>query len=188
MIPLEHLHVVNVINQEGSFSKASDRLYKARSAISYSVKKVEEYYDVEIFDRNTYRPTLTRDGQLLIQKIQHLMLEVREFDEFARQLSSEVETELKIGVSSIFPMDRITKLLKHLNFNFPNTIINLEVETSSGERLLLDEKVDIGIYGALNQDDKVLYRRVDTFKLPVFVSDKFPTNPKHLNLKELTYL
>lgn len=185
MIPLEHLHVVDVICQEGSFIKASERLFKARSAVSYSVKKVEEFYQIELFDRNTYRPELTRNGQLLIHKIQHLMKEVRAFDEYARQMGSEAETELKIGISSIFPVKRVTALLEQLKKDFPNTIINLEIETSSGERLLMDEKVDIGIYGGLNQNPNVLYRRIDTFQLPVFVSDKFPVKPKNLSATEL---
>ena len=59
MIALEHLHVIDVIHQEGSFRKASEKLFKARSAVSYSVKQVEDYYQIQIFDRDTYRPELT---------------------------------------------------------------------------------------------------------------------------------
>ena len=73
MIALEHLHVIDVIHQEGSFRKASEKLFKARSAVSYSVKQVEDYYQIQIFDRDTYRPELTRDGKILIQKIQQLI-------------------------------------------------------------------------------------------------------------------
>ncbi len=185
MIALEHLHVVNVIYQEGSFSRASERLHKARSAVSYSVKKVEAYYQIELFDRTVYRPQLTREGQLLIHKIQHLMQVALEFDEFARQISSEVESELRIGISSIFPMDKVTALLQQLKQDYPNTVIHLEVETSSGERLLLDEQVDIGIYGGLQQNEKVDYQRIDIFHLPVFVSKKFPIAPENLTKKEL---
>lgn len=185
MIPIEHLHVLDVINQEGSFAKASERLFKARSAVSYSVKKVEEYYQIQIFDRSCYRPTLTRDGELLLQKISSLMAQFRQFDSFAKQMNAEVETELKIGISAIFPTTKVTALLRHLNQTFPNTIINLEIETSSGERLLLDEQVDIGIYGGLKHHDKVTYRRIDTFHIPVFVADVFPIEAAELTLSEL---
>ena len=109
MIALEHLHVINVIHQEGSFRKASERLFKARSAVSYSVKQVEEYYQIEIFTRNTYRPELTRNGKILVNKIQHLLNEANDFDTFARQMNSEVETELRISFSAIFPMDKVTQ-------------------------------------------------------------------------------
>ncbi|MGF1757201.1 LysR family transcriptional regulator [Photobacterium sagamiensis] len=179
MIALEHLHVINVIHQEGSFRKASERLFKARSAVSYSVKQVEEYYQIEIFNRDTYRPELTRNGKILINKIQHLLNEANDFDMFARQMNSEVEAELRISISAIFPMDKVTQLLGQLKQEFPKTIIHLDIETASGERMLLDNLVDIGIYGGLEQDAKVQYRCIDHCKLPVFISDRFPVADKN---------
>ena len=178
MIALEHLHVINVIHQEGSFRKASERLFKARSAVSYSVKQVEEYYQIEIFTRDTYRPELTRNGKALINKIQHLLSEANDFDMFARQMNSEVETELRISISAIFAMHKVTQLLKQLKKTFPKTIIHLDIETASGERMLLDEMVDIGIYAGLKQDARVLYRRIDRCILPIFISQHFPLADK----------
>ncbi|MGF1729358.1 LysR family transcriptional regulator [Photobacterium kasasachensis] len=186
MIALEHLHVINVIHQEGSFRKASERLFKARSAVSYSVKQVEEYYQIEIFSRDTYRPELTRNGKILINKIQHLLSEANDFDMFARQMNSEVEAELRISISAIFAMDKVTKLLEKLKQEFPKTIIHLDIETASGERMLLDDLVDIGIYGGLEQDTRVQYRCIDHCKLPVFISDKFPlANKSSINQADL---
>ncbi|MGF1718086.1 LysR family transcriptional regulator [Photobacterium chitinilyticum] len=179
MIALEHLHVINVIHQEGSFRKASERLFKARSAVSYSVKQVEEYYQIEIFTRDTYRPKLTRNGKVLINKIQHLLSEANDFDIFARQMNSEVETELRISISAIFAMDKVTQLLGKLKQEFPKTIIHLDIETASGERMLLDDLVDIGIYGGFEQDARVQYRCIDYCKLPVFISDRFPLASKN---------
>jgi len=170
MIALEHLHVINVIHQEGSFSKASERLFKARSAVSYSVKQVEEYYQVQIFTRDTYRPELTSNGRILLKKIQHLLNEAEEFDLFASQMNGEVERELRISISAIFPMKKVTSLLSELKTRFPDTIIHLEIETASGEQLLLDDKVDIGIYGGLQQDSRVQYRYIETCHLPVVIS------------------
>ena len=178
MIALEHLHVINVIHQEGSFRKASERLFKARSAISYSVKQVEEYYQIEIFTRDTYRPELTRNGKILINKIQHLLNEANEFDIFARQMNSEVEAELRISFSAIFSMSKVTLLLERLKQEFPKTIIHLNIETASGERMLLDDLVDIGIYGGFEKNAKVQYRRIDHCELPVFISDRFPVADK----------
>lgn len=186
MIALEHLHVINVIHQEGSFRKASERLFKARSAVSYSVKQVEEYYQIEIFNRDTYRPKLTRDGKILINKIQHLLSEANDFDMFARQMNSEVEAELRISISAVFAMDKVTHLLARLKQEFPKTVIHLDIETASGERMLLDDLVDIGIYGGFEQDARVQYRCIDHCQLPVFISKQFPlANKKNINQVDL---
>ncbi|WP_428658306.1 LysR family transcriptional regulator [Photobacterium swingsii] len=186
MIGLEHLHVVNVIHQEGSFRKASERLFKARSAVSYSVKQVEEYYQIEIFTRDTYRPELTRNGKILLQKIQHLLNEANEFDMFAKQMSSDVETELRLSFSAIFPMEKVTNLLAQLKQVYPATIIHLNIETASGERMLMDDLVDIGIYAGLELDPQVKYRCIEHCELPVFISHTFPlANQASVTLSDL---
>ncbi|WP_394143604.1 LysR family transcriptional regulator [Vibrio atypicus] len=175
MIALEHLHVINVIHQEGSFRKASEKLFKARSAVSYSVKQVEQYYDIEIFNRETYRPELTRDGKILIHKIQLLLDAANQFDTYARQLNSEVEKEIRLSVSAIFPIEKVTGLLHEIKNRHPDTIVHLDIETASGERMLLDGVIDIGIYAGLEQNTAaVTYRCIDELSLPICISSSFP--------------
>ncbi|WP_375753636.1 LysR family transcriptional regulator [Vibrio sp. HN007] len=186
MIALEHLHVIDVIHKEGSFRKASEKLFKARSAVSYSVKQVEEYYQVEVFNRESYRPELTRNGKILLNKIQHLLNEANEFDIFAKQMNSEIETEFRLSISAIFPIEKVSLLLHQLKQEFPKTIVHLNIETASGERMLLDDVVDLGIYAGLQQDDNVQYRHIEHCVLPIFISDKFPiADKKSISQSEL---
>jgi len=176
MVNLEHLHVINTICAEGSFQKASEKLHKVRSAVSYSVKQVEAHYEIQIFNRETYRPELTEDGKLLIVKIRHLLQQASEFETFVNQMKGENETELRLGVGSLFPIEKITDLLIELKAEFPNTTIHLEVEVASGERMLLDENVDIAIYGVPSRNKAVDYKLIDTINIPLVISAKLPLN------------
>lgn len=172
MISLEHLMVIDTIEKEGSFRKASEKLYKAQSAISYAVKQVEQHYSIQLFSRESYRPTLTSEGKLVLSKIRLLLKQANEFDVFVTQMKSPVESELRVGISGLFPIERITGLLKELKGTFPHTVIHLNIENASGERLLLDDQVDIGIYGVPLQNTLVDYKKIETLTLPVFVSSK----------------
>lgn len=174
MTNLEHLHVINTICAEGSFQKASEKLHKVRSAVSYSVKQVEAHYDIQIFNRETYRPELTAEGKILMVQIRRLLSQANEFETFVNQMKGDNETELKLGVSSIFPLNRITDLLTELKQEFPNTTIHLNIEVASGERMLLDEQVDIGIYGSLSHDKTIDYKLIDTLDIPLVISNKLP--------------
>ncbi|MFY0662817.1 MAG: LysR family transcriptional regulator [Shimia sp.] len=49
MTNIDHLNVVATIYDMGSFQLASEKLNKARSAVSYSVKQVEDFYQVQNF-------------------------------------------------------------------------------------------------------------------------------------------
>ena len=176
MTNLEHLHVINTICAEGSFQKASEKLHKVRSAVSYSVKQVEAHYDIKIFNRETYRPELTAEGKILMIQIRRLLRHANEFETFVNQMKGDHETELKLGVSSIFPLDKITGLLTELKQEFPNTTIHLNIEVASGERMLLGEQVDIAIYGSLGHDKTIDYKWINTLEMPLLISKKLPLN------------
>ncbi|QFU21941.1 LysR family transcriptional regulator [Shewanella eurypsychrophilus] len=186
MVNLEHLQVIDTICAEGSFQKASEKLHKVRSAVSYSVKQVETYYDLQIFNRQTYRPELTADGKLLIVKIRQLLKQASDFETYVNELKGESETELRLGVSSNFPLDKITQLLLELKQDFPSTTIHLEIEVASGERMLLDEKVDIAIYGTPFKNKAVDYNLIDTMNIPLLISTQLPLDDtSHVTEDEL---
>lgn len=170
MTNLDHLNVVATVCDTGSFQLASEKLNKARSAVSYSVKQVESFYQVQIFDRSTYRPELTRDGKALLVQIRHLLQEARQFEDFVRDLKGETEVELRLGVSGSFPMVRLAGLLKTLKADFPATAVHLEIEIASGERQLLAEKVDIAIYAAPTRSPLIDYRQIGRIEFPLVIS------------------
>jgi len=174
MVNLEHLQVIDTICAEGSFQKASEKLHKVRSAVSYSVKQVESYYDIQIFNRETYRPELTTEGRLLIVQIRHLLKQASEFEAYINEIKGEIEAELRLGVSSNFPLDKLTQLLIELKQEFPKTTIHLEIEVASGERMLLDGKVDIAIYGTPSKNKAIDYKLIDTMNVPLVISKALP--------------
>ncbi len=174
MIALEHLQVIEIINESGSFRKAAEKLHKAQSAISYSVKLVEDHYEINIFDRSNYRPQLTKEGKLLLDKMRSLLNEANEFDNFARELKGDVELELKIGVTALYPLDKITSLFRELKSEFPKTNIHLNIEVLSGERMLLDGQIDLALIENINQIDKIDYQIVESIQMPLLISKKHP--------------
>ncbi|WP_412563133.1 LysR family transcriptional regulator [Thalassobius sp. MITS945101] len=186
MTNLDHLHVVHTVAETGSFQLASEKLNKARSAVSYSVKQVEMLYQVEIFDRSTYRPSLTRDGKVLLGQIRHLLAQAQQFEDFVRDLKGDVETELRIGVSSNFPIPRLADLLQTLKSEFPTTTLHLEVETASGERQLMEEKVDIAIFAAPSRSPFIDYREITQMRFPLVVAPELLDQPaSEMNKEDL---
>ena len=51
---------------QGSFSGAARELRRAQSAISHAIKALESAFDVELFERNTRKATLTAAGRSLL--------------------------------------------------------------------------------------------------------------------------
>lgn len=63
---LHQLNTFVAVAEEGSFTRAADRLHVVQSAVSASVRKLERELDVTLFDRTTHRVALSDAGRVLL--------------------------------------------------------------------------------------------------------------------------
>ena len=82
LLQLEHFLAVV---EEGSFTRAAQRVYRTQPAVSQSVKKLEEAVGVPLFARDMPELTLTEAGRALVDYARG-MLKLR--DDAVRQLES----------------------------------------------------------------------------------------------------
>src|SRR3954465_4906872 len=57
----------------GSFTHAAERLGLTQSAVSVSIKKLEEKHDVSLFERTGRRLVLTEAGQVLLNEAERIL-------------------------------------------------------------------------------------------------------------------
>ncbi|MDD4976203.1 MAG: LysR family transcriptional regulator [Bacteriovorax sp.] len=143
---LEQILTIEAIVQEGSFKAAADFLHKSQPSISMAIKKLEEEYQIILFSRDEYRPTLTNEGRIFFEKAKSVLKQFRELDTTARQMSRGEEVELRISVDAVSPVSLILKFLKQFFSNHPLTRLQLSFEVLNGtlERLV-DGEVDFAI-------------------------------------------
>ena len=65
-LTLEAISVVDAIARRGSFAAAAAELGKVPSALTYTVRRIEEELDVLLFDRRGRRARLTPAGEELL--------------------------------------------------------------------------------------------------------------------------
>ncbi len=63
---LRQLATFVAVAEEGSFTRASDRLHIVQSAVSAGVRNLERELDARLFDRSTHRVELTDAGRALL--------------------------------------------------------------------------------------------------------------------------
>lgn len=143
---LEQIITIEAIVTQGSFKAAADYLHKSQPSISMAIKKLEEEYQLTLFSRDEYRPSLTADGKIFYQKAKSLLKEYRELIALAEQMNQGVEVELRISIDAISPVSLILKFLKDFFANHPKTKLQLCFEVLHGtvERLI-DGEVDMAI-------------------------------------------
>ena len=91
---LKQLKVFVTVAQEKSFSRAGERIGLSQSAVSHSVKELENHTGVRLLDRTTREVVLTDAGQQLALRLERLLDELnstlRDTGRMGQQLRGKV--------------------------------------------------------------------------------------------------
>lgn len=112
-----------------SFSQASRQLYISQSAVSQSIKSLEQKLGHPLFLRNTKKVTLTPEGEALLR---HVEPAVNLLYEGENQLlnSPSVEAPLRIGASDTICRYFLVPFLSRFHREYPGVHIKVTNQTS----------------------------------------------------------
>jgi DNA-binding transcriptional LysR family regulator len=102
----EALAMMDTIARTGSFAAAARELGKVPSALTYSVRQLEDALDVLLFDRRSRQARLTAAGTELLHEGRRLLAEMDAVANRVRRVATGWETQLTIAVDSV--LSRIT--------------------------------------------------------------------------------
>ena len=102
----EALAMMDTIARSGSFAAAARELGKVPSALTYSVRQLEDALDVLLFDRRSGQARLTAAGQELLSEGRRLLAEMDAVANRVRRVACGWETQLTVAVDGV--MSRLT--------------------------------------------------------------------------------
>lgn len=180
---LDQLQVLNMIDKEGSFSRASEKLGKAKSALTYAMSNLEDEFGLLLIDRSNYRPVLTNYGRQLLEKAIPVLESFEAVKNFAKTLSKNQELKIRLSMSALFPLQKLTKTLRSLEDKFPTTELVFTTEVLSGEKLLLKGEVDISLLAGIENKVDLEYKKINSVEMPLVISSNHPLSKKSIITK-----
>ena len=108
----EALTMVDLIARSGSFAAAARELGKVPSALTYSVRQLEDALDVLLFDRSSRQARLTAAGEELLREGRRLLLEIDAVANRVKRVATGWETELTIAVDNILAPTALFELIE----------------------------------------------------------------------------
>ncbi|MBA2721373.1 MAG: LysR family transcriptional regulator, partial [Methylibium sp.] len=97
----EALTMVDLIARTGSFAAAAREMGKVPSALTYSVRVLEDALDVLLFDRSSRQARLTAAGEELLHEGRRLLIEIDAVANRVKRIATGWETQLTIAFDSI---------------------------------------------------------------------------------------
>lgn len=137
-VSIDALRVLDAIERKGTFAAAAEELHRVPSAVSYTIHKLEEDLDVQLFDRSGHRALLTPAGHYLLEQGRQLLEAADTLARSTRRVAQGWETRLRIAVDSLLPVDAL--------FPAVNTFNELAVPVE----IQLSEEVFAGTWDALH--------------------------------------
>lgn len=174
-LSLDQFLVFTTIADEGSFSAAARKLGRAQSAVTYAMHKLEDQTGTLLFDRSTYRPTLTEAGRALLPQARRVLSRLADFQRTARTFTEGLEAEVHLAVNTFVPMQPIYEVLGEFAKRFPDTAVRLHSNITRHETYL--EEYPSGLAFVMNRsvfDSKLEKNLVGTIQL---VAVAAPTHP-----------
>ncbi|TPM07981.1 LysR family transcriptional regulator [Mesorhizobium sp. B2-3-11] len=180
-VQLRAFHQVAI---SGGFSRAAEALFLTQPAISDQVRKLEEEYDVLLFNRNKKQVTLTHSGQKLLE-ITHRMFDT---EQQALELLTESRA-LRAGTLRIVAdaAHHLLHILGSFRARYPGVQVSVRAgNTETVISSLYSYDADIGVLGEVptGRDFEVL--KLNSTPIIAFASIDHPlAGRKSLTLKQL---
>lgn len=155
----EALTMVDLIARTGSFAAAARELGKVPSALTYSVRQLEDALDVLLFDRSSRQAKLTAAGEELLREGRRLLLEIDAVANRVKRVATGWETQLTVVVDDILAPATVFELIEAFYAlrvstrdapdSPPPTRIRVRTEVLSGTwEALATGQADLAIGGA----------------------------------------
>lgn len=149
-VSLDQLRAFIAAVDEGSFSAAARKLYRAQSAVSGWIGGLEGQLGVVLFDRTARFPKLTSEGVLLLADARNVVSAVDAMKARAKLMAGGLEAELSVVIDVFFPTTTISATAKAFAERFPLTPLRLFVEgLGAAYQPVLDERCSLGILASL---------------------------------------
>jgi len=143
----EHsLEVVDAVARVGSFTAAAAELHRVPSAISYTIRQLEEWLAVSLFERRHRDVVLTDAGRVFIQEGRGVIKKMLATRRQCQQVANGWRGQINIAVDCIVKPQRTRQLVVDFYRHFPDMELHLSSEVFNGVwDALADGRVDVAI-------------------------------------------
>ena len=140
------LTVIDSVARNGSFSGAAQELHRVPSAISYSVKQVEDWLAIELFERRHRDVSLTAAGEHFLAEARSVIKKMNSTRQQCQQLANGWRGRFSIAIDSIVKQSRVEQLVVDFYQHFPDIELHINDEVFNGVwDALADDRVDMAI-------------------------------------------
>ena len=163
---IQQLEYVVALDIHRNHVKAAEHCHVTQPTLSMMIKKLEDELGVKIFDRSTQPLKPTPIGEMVIQKSQQILLDIKNLRDFVGMQKESIEGSYRMGVIPTLAPYLLPRFLNKFLEKHPGTSFTVsEMQTSEIIQHLKTNRLDLAIL-VTPLDDKEI-REIPLFHEPI---------------------
>lgn len=173
----------------GSYTAASKVMAISPSAVSKSIKRLEDRLGFKLFNRTTRALTLTPEGTELFQKALRLLRDAEDIEQTAFAARMEPSGTIKITAPVPVGLHLIAPQLPRFREQYPALSVDLRLNDTFTD--LVEESIDVAIRVGPLSDSRLIARKLATNIVCCYASPAYikahgtPASPTECSMHEL---
>lgn len=132
---LRQLRALVAVAEEGSFTLAARKLFVTQSAVSHSLRTLEEQLSCRLLDRSGKRVAVTSEGEILLRRCKRVLQELEQATRDLDGLRRWGQTRIRVGAPHSLCHFLVPSVLREFRDCFPRCEPNIEAGDTA---ILLD--------------------------------------------------
>lgn len=180
---------VTVVN-EGTFTRAAERLDTSPQLVSKYVAQLETHLGVRLLNRTTRRLHLTEAGTRYHQRAQQILADIDDMEDQLGDLQTQARGTLRISAPVSFAIRHMAPLLSQFQQAHPAVSIDLQLNDRKVD--IVEEGFDIALRIGHLKSSSLIARRIAPIRLVLCASPEYLARhgtPRHPDdLRDHRYL
>jgi len=123
----DHLHWLTVLAEQGSFTRAAERLDVSKAAMSQKIKELEEMAGILLVQRTTRSVRLTSAGEKLVEELREPFARIEQSFFSVRDTAGPVRGLVRITAPVAFARQQLVPIIGEFLHDYPQVRLQLEV-------------------------------------------------------------
>jgi LysR family transcriptional regulator, regulator for metE and metH len=160
---IRHLKLIRTIADEGTITKAIDKLHLTQSALSHQLREAEDQLGTKIFDRLNKRMVLTKAGHRLYDLATEILSKMDQAKLEINQMVFGESGEIRLSAECFSTYNWLPAVMKRFHHLYPNVDLQINVAaTHYPLQKLLAGELDLALTTDPIKNDRICY--VDLFE------------------------
>jgi DNA-binding transcriptional LysR family regulator len=174
-IDSRQLRAFATLARKGSFTLAAKELFLSQSAVSHSMKALEQEVGCRLFDRMGKKVLLTQAGETLLHHVEKILLEMSAARAALEQLGKWGKSRLRIGASTTACQYILPAVLREFKESFPQCLIAIEPGDSlEAIEALRANRIDLALTLEPRHEEQMEFHPLFTDELMFLVGAMHP--------------